>query len=144
MECPNFCACDTPISLPSNGTFTNCLVSNGCDAIPLCHFHSFFDVLALSFNLHKSSDIWSLTSLHDRQWSSLCFFCALFFVTSDQPVSHNFLCTHPPSTVSFLITFRCLSVHALLVVLRNMDSIGSNHTPSLNSSRACFAVHFFQ
>ena len=44
----------------------------GCDAIPLCHFQSSFDVLALS-HVTSPSGIWFLTSLRDGQWYSRCF-----------------------------------------------------------------------
>ena len=44
------------------------------------------------------------------------------FFSSDQPVSYD-LCT------SFLVTLRCLSVHAW-VFLRTISWIGSRHTPS--------------
>ena len=54
------------------------------------------------------------------------------------------LCSNPPSTTSFLVTFRCLSAHASFVFLRSTAWIGSNHTPSFNSSHACLAAHFFQ
>ena len=50
---------------------------------------------------------------------------------------------HPPSTTSFLITLRCLSVHDSLVFLRCMAWIGSIHTPSFSSSHSCFAAHSF-
>ena len=75
-------------------------------------------VLRLSVPISPSpSGIWFLIFLHDGQWYTLCFSVPSsvsqprHFSSSDHPLSYNLLCTHPPSTTSFLITLRCLSVH---------------------------------
>ena len=68
----------------------------------------------------------------------------LHFFSSDQPMSHNLFYTHPPSTTTFLVTCRCLSVHASLVFLRGTAWIGSSHTPSVSSSQSCVVPHFLQ
>ena len=44
----------------------------------------------------------------------------LHFFSSHQPMSYNLFCTQPPSTTSFLVTLRCLSVHASFVILRSI------------------------
>ena len=46
------------------------------------------------------------------------------FCSFDHPISYNLFFTHPPSTSSFLATFRCLSVHASTVLLRSLAWIG--------------------
>ena len=79
--------------------------------------------------------------------ASLCLLSLLqplHFFSSDQPVSYNLVCTHPPSTTSFLVACRCLSVHTSLVFLRSTGWVGSSHTPSFNPSHSCFAAHLFQ
>ena len=79
----------------------------------------------------SSSGIQFLTSRPDGHWYSLFFCVCLFFLqlrhffSSDQPMSYNLFCTHPLSTANFLTTFRCLSVHASPVFLRNAVWIGS-------------------
>ena len=39
---------------------------------------------------------------------------------SDQPMSYFLFCTHPPSTTSFRMTLRCVSVRKSLVFLRSI------------------------
>ena len=45
-------------------------------------------------------------------------------------MSYNLFCTHHPSTTTFLVTCRCLSVHASMVFLRSIAWIGYSHTSS--------------
>ena len=44
----------------------------GCATVPLCHFHSFFDVLAFCSHFLKASGISHLISWHSGQWYNLC------------------------------------------------------------------------
>ena len=122
----------------------------GCSTIPLCHFHSFFEVLAFCSNFLKTSGISHLTSYHSGQWYSLCFsvhssfWRASHWLVSDQPTSNSLFCVHPTSKKIFLATSRCFSVQFSFTFLRKRASPGSSHAPSFNSSYPCFAAHFFQ
>ena len=81
-----------------------------------CHFQSFLDVLALRSQFPNFSGIWLLISFQHGQWYNLCFSVPSsslhpqHFFSSDQPMSYDLFCTHPPSTSSVLITCGCLSV----------------------------------
>ena len=44
----------------------------GCATVPLCHFHSFFDVLAFCSHFLKASGISHLILWHSGQWYNLC------------------------------------------------------------------------
>ena len=100
------CGWDAPASVLLRLPFlhsqvTVCPVASlqGCAVIPLCHFQSFFDVLALCSHLRNFSGIWLLVSFQHRQWYNLCFsvpFSLLHprhFFSSDQPISNDLL--HP-------------------------------------------------
>ena len=106
--------------------------------IPLCHFQSFFDVLALCSDVLNFSGIWLRISFQHGHWYNLCFsvpFSLLqprHFFSSDQPMSYNLLCTQPPSTTSFRIT---VCVHSSVTFLHSTAWIGSRQTPSFNSSQ---------
>ena len=83
----------------------------GCDVIPLCHFESCFEVLALCSHLPSFSGIWFLTSSVTDSGTAFASPCLLGYslhtFSSDQPMSHNLFCTHLHSATSFLITLRC-------------------------------------
>ena len=100
----------------------------GHDVIPLCHFLTFFEVLALCSHLPKSSGIWFLTPF--QHGASPCPHPRHLF-SSDRSMSYNLFCTQPLSTSSFLVTFRCLSVHASWVFLRSTLLLSAPHTGDL-------------
>ena len=92
---------------------------------------------------------WGLVSdlLSTRAVIHTVLLCAFFLASASTlrfvrpTISHNLLCTNPSSTTSFLVTIRCLSVHASSVFLRSIAWMGSSHSPSFNTSRSCLAAH---
>ena len=112
-----------------------------CDMIPLCHLGRFRSLFPFP------QSFWLQISLHYGQWYNLCFSMPssllqpLHFFASDQPLSYNLFCTHPPSTTSFVVTCRCLSAHTSLVVLRSIAWTGFNRTlPSTRHSCALLPI----
>ena len=118
--------------------------------IPLCHFQSLLEVLALCSDLPKFSGIWFLTSFQHGQGYNLCFSvpaCLLRsrrFISSDQQMSYILFCAHPHSTTNFLVTCRCFSVHISLVFLRSMAWIGFSRTLVFSCSVLSIDISFFQ
>ena len=95
------------------------------DLIPLLHFQSSCDVLALSSHFPSPSGIWFLTSLCDGQWYSLVFSVPSSLLQHRhfpfRPTNQcrTIFCTHPPSTTRFVVACRRLSVQASLVFLHS-------------------------
>ena len=101
--------------------------------IPLCHFQSSFEVLALCSHFTNSSGIWFLTSFHDGQWYSLLLLRAFVLVADStllfiRPtnVEESFL--HPssshdqfPRRISVLISPRLVALSSQ----RSLDSFQS-------------------
>ena len=111
--------------------------------IPLCHVHN------------PCSKFWPFAPIspispgagfarQDGQWYNPCCSspCLHLRRILDQTIAYSLFCTHPPSTTSFLVTCRSLSVQASLVFLRSRACIGSSHTPSFISSCLCFVSMF--
>ena len=136
-----------PTCAPSGGFSSICLHSEGATWFFRATSNLSLRFLVLCSHFRNPSGIRFLTSFHVGQWYNLCFSAPSSVLqsrhsfSSDQPVSYNLFCTHPPSTTSFLITCRCLSVHASLVSLRSIASIGSSRTPSCSSPHSCFAAY---
>ena len=121
----------------------------GCATIPLCHFHSFFEVLA--FLLPLSEGLSNLPSdlVPFGTVVKPALFCAFLLVTGltftlIRPMSKSLCCTQPPSKNNCLATFRCFSVQSSFVFLLSNAKASSSQIPSVNSSYSCFAAHFFQ
>ena len=134
-----------------SGSSSNFPSLRRCDAIPPGHFQPFFNIVLVCSHFPTPSGIRFLTSLHDGQWYSLCFSVPssllqpLHFFSSDQPRPYNGFCTHPPSTTSFLVTCRCLSIHASQVFLRSIarvrccttDHPHAPHLPEILQGTSC-------
>ena len=88
---------------------SNCLHSMGATRFLCATFISFFDVLVLCAHLPSPSGIWLL-----RLSAFLFVAASTLLVVRPTNVGQPFL-HHPPYTTSFLVTFRCLSVHASLL-----------------------------
>ena len=124
------------------------LSPRGCDVTPLCHFKSFFDVLAFCSHFPSPSGIWFLTSLHEAM-VQIVLLCAFFFVPASTPFSSDQCHTifSAPNLLPRPVSsshYGALFVHTSCVVLRSIAWIGSTHALSFNSSNSCFPAHLFQ
>ena len=90
----------------------------GCATIPLCHFHSFFDVLAFLLPLSEG-----LRNTPPRLRAILNSgkACALLYLPLS---SRSLFCAHPPSRKIFL------AVQSTLAFFGKRATAGSSHTPS--------------
>ena len=132
--------CPTP---PPEVTFFPADVAErmGCDAsLPLL---SSLEVFAFCSHFLGSSGTWFLASRQAGRWCVLCFSVLSssshpwHTSWSDQPMSKNLFCTHPPSTTNFLITLRCVSVHfSMAFSSTTLGSVPAKLLPSVPRIRA--------
>ena len=119
---------------------------SGCVTIPLCHFHSSFEVLAFCSPLSEGlRNIPPYCTIPDsgRACAFLCLppwdKLGIYF-----RMSKSLFCTRTLSRNNFLATFRCFSVHSSFVFFRSRAKAGSSQIPSINSSFSCFPAHILQ
>ena len=100
--------------------------------LPLCHFHSVLEVLALCSHILRAfgSRVWPRTIPGNGR---ACAFLCLPpcnnrgpKLSSDQPMSKSHFCTQPPSRTNILPTCRCISVQSSFVFLRSRARAGSS------------------